>query len=221
MIAVGQGEQPAQQRPGRKMKTMPRGREVIDDRFTLEQLAGFGGMGHVYRARDQLSGSCVAVKVMHDAERLELGRFAREGQILATLSHPGIVRYIDSGITAEGEPYLVMEWLSGDTLAAHLQQLPLTLAETCALGRRVASALSAVHRRGVVHRDIKPSNLFLRGGAVDKAVLIDFGMARRPLADPKLTVTGTMLGTPGYISPEQVYNVPNLDGRSDLFSLGC
>ncbi|TMQ22348.1 MAG: hypothetical protein E6J90_12625 [Deltaproteobacteria bacterium] len=209
MIAVGQGEQPAQQRPGRKMKTMPRGREVIDDRFTLEQLAGFGGMGHVYRARDQLSGSCVAVKVMHDAERLELGRFAREGQILATLSHPGIVRYIDSGITAEGEPYLVMEWLSGDTLAAHLQQLPLTL------------AVSAVHRRGVVHRDIKPSNLFLRGGAVDKAVLIDFGMARRPLADPKLTVTGTMLGTPGYISPEQVYNVPNLDGRSDLFSLGC
>jgi hypothetical protein len=203
------------------MKTMPRGREVIDDRFTLQELAGFGGMGHVYRARDRISGSCVAVKVMHDAERLELGRFAREAEILATLSHPGIVRYIHSGITAEGEPYLVMEWLTGETLAAHLQQIQLTLAETCALGRRVASALSAVHRRGVVHRDIKPSNLFLRGNAVDKAVLIDFGMARRPLADPKLTVTGTMLGTPGYISPEQVYNIPNLDGRSDLFSLGC
>jgi eukaryotic-like serine/threonine-protein kinase len=203
------------------MENMPRSREVIADRFTIEQLAGFGGMGQVYRARDRVSGGLVAVKVMHDAERLEIGRFAREAQVLATLFHPGIVRYIDSGTTAEGEPYLVMEWLSGETLSARLQRTQLTLAEALTLGRRVASALGATHRRGVVHRDIKPSNLFLRDSTIDKVALIDFGMARRPVADPKLTMTGTMLGTPGYIAPEQVYNVPNLDGRADIFSLGC
>lgn len=200
---------------------MPRSREVIDERFTIEQLAGFGGMGQVYRARDRRSGELVALKVMHDAESLEIGRFTREAQVLATVSHPGIVRYIDSGITSEGEHYLVMEWLSGETLSARLQRMQLTLPEGLALGRRVASALGAIHRRGVVHRDIKPSNLFLRGSAIEKVTLIDFGMARRPLADPKLTVTGTMLGTPGYIAPEQVYNMPNLDGRADIFSLGC
>jgi eukaryotic-like serine/threonine-protein kinase len=203
------------------MERMPRSREVIDERFTIEQLAGFGGMGQIYRARDRRSGGLVALKVMHDAERLELERFAREAQVLSTLSHPGIVRYIDSGITAEGEPYLVMEWLSGETLSSRLQRTQLTLPEALALGRRVASALSAIHRGGVVHRDIKPSNLFLRDGAIDKVTLIDFGMARRPLADTKLTVTGTMLGTPGYIAPEQVYNMQNLDGRADIFSLGC
>jgi hypothetical protein len=203
------------------MERMPRSREVIDERFTIEQLAGFGGMGQIYRARDRRTGALVALKVMHDAERLELERFAREAQVLATLSHPGIVRYIDSGITAEGEPYLVMEWLSGETLSSRLQRTQLTLAEALALGRRVASALSAIHRGGVVHRDIKPSNLFLRDGAIDKVSLIDFGMARRPLADPRLTVTGTMLGTPGYIAPEQVDHFSALDGRADIFSLGC
>ena len=203
------------------MERMPRSREVIDERFTIEQLAGFGGMGQIYRARDRRSGGLVALKVMHDAERLELERFAREAQVLATLSHPGIVRYIDSGITAEGEPYLVMEWLSGETLSSRLQRTQLTLPEAFALGRRVASALSAIHRGGVVHRDIKPSNLFLREGAIDKVSLIDFGMARRPLADPRLTVTGTMLGTPGYIAPEQVDHYSTLDGRADIFSLGC
>src|SRR5215475_790964 len=205
----------------RKMATMPRSREVIDDRFMIEQLAGFGGFGQIYRARDLRTHTLVALKIMHDAERLELERFAREAQVLATLSHPGIVRYIDHGITADGDPYLVMEWLSGETLSTRLQRTQLTIAEALALGRRVASALSAIHRGGIVHRDIKPSNLFLRDGAIDKVTLIDFGMARRPLADPRLTVTGTMLGTPGYIAPEQVDHFSTLDGRADIFSLGC
>jgi serine/threonine protein kinase len=200
---------------------MPCSGEVIAERFTIEQLAGSGGMGQVYRARDRRSGGLVALKVMHDAETVEIGRFAREAQVLAALSHPGIVRYIDSGTMTRGEPFLVMEWLSGEPLSARLQRTQIRLAEVFALGRRVASALNAIHRRGVVHRDIKPSNLFLRGNAIDKVTLIDFGMARQRIDDLKLTVTGTMLGTPGYIAPEQVYNVPNLDGRADIFSLGC
>jgi hypothetical protein len=200
---------------------MPRSGEVIDDRFLVEHLAGTGGMAQVYRARDRRSGALVALKVMHDAEDLEIERFAREARVLADLSHPGVVRYIDSGTTADGEPYLVMEWLSGETLATRLHRTQITLAASLALGRRVASALGAVHRRGVVHRDVKPSNLFLRGSAIEEVTLIDFGMARRSLTDPKLTVTGTMLGTPGYVAPEQVYNVSNLDGRADIFSLGC
>ena len=197
-----------------------RGYRAIGERFTIEQLAGFGGMGQIYRARDRRLGELVALKVMHDAERLELEQFAREAQVLSTLSHPGIVRYINSGITAEGEPYLAMEWLSGETLSSRLQRTQLTVSEALALGRRVASALSAIHRGGIVHRDIKPSNLFLRDGAIDKVTLIDFGMARRPLADPRLTDT-TMVGTPGYIAPEQVDHFSTLDGRADIFSLGC
>jgi len=203
------------------MGRTPRSGDVIDERFVVEHLAGAGGMGQVYRARDRRSGGLVALKVMYDAEQLEIERFAREAQVLSTLTHPGIVRYIHSGSTAEGEPYLVMEWLSGETLATRLQRTQISLAESLILGRRVASALGAIHRRGVVHRDVKPSNLFLRGSAIDDVALIDFGMARRPIADPKLTATGTMVGTPGYIAPEQVYNVPNLDGRADIFSLGC
>src|ERR1044071_1572024 len=186
---------------------MPPRREGLDDRFMIEQLAGFGGMGQIYRARDQRTHGLVALKIVHDAERLELERFAREAQVLATLSHPGIVRYIDNGITSEGDPYLVMEWLSGETLSTRLQRTQLTVAEALALGRRAASALGAIHRGGVVHRDLKPSNLFLREATIDKVTLIDFGMARRSLADQKLTVTGTMLGTPGYIAPEQVNGV--------------
>lgn len=200
---------------------MSRRREVFAERFTIERLAAVGGTGQIYLARDRGSDRLVALKVIRDGGKLEIGRFAREAQILATLSHPGIVRFIDSGITVEGEPYLAMEWLSGETLAARLQRTRLTLAEVFCLGRRVASALGAIHRHGVVHRDIKPSNLFLRDGAIDRVALIDFGIARRPLTDPNLTVTYTMLSTPGYIAPEQLQNLANLDGRGDIFSLGC
>src|SRR3954462_7016920 len=90
----------------RKMERMPRSREVIDERFTIEQLAGFGGMGQIYRARDRRTGGGGALRGMHDPERLAPGRSPREAQVPAPLSHPGIVRYIDRGIPAEGEPYL-------------------------------------------------------------------------------------------------------------------
>jgi ATP/maltotriose-dependent transcriptional regulator MalT len=178
-------------------------------------------MGQVYRGRDVRSDEPVAIKVLHFTGAIELERFARETEVLSTLYHPGIVRYIAGGATPEGEPYLVMEWLEGEPLSERLKRTQLTFAESMTLGLRVSSALGAVHRRAIVHRDIKPSNLFLRGGSIDEVTLIDFGIAWLPGAATQLTRPGAMLGTPGYIAPEQACGVPDIDARADVFSLGC
>jgi tetratricopeptide (TPR) repeat protein len=199
---------------------MDRG-EVIADRFEIEHPSGTGGMGQIYRARDRRSGEVVAVKVLHQMGPIELERFTREAEVLSTLQHPGIVRYIEGGSTPKGEPYLIMEWLDGETLSERMRRRQLTMAESLSLGVRVALALESIHRRGVVHRDLKPSNLFLRGGAVDQIVLIDFGIAWRTDAAQKLTLPGALIGTPGYIAPEQARGVPDIDARADVFSLGC
>ena len=195
--------------------------DVIAGRFEIEDPSGSGGMGQIYRARDRRSGEVVAVKVLHQVGVVEMERFTREAELLSTLEHPGVVRYIEGGATARGEPYLIMEWLEGETLSERLRQRQLTMAESLALGVRVALALSSIHRRGVVHRDLKPSNLFLRGGAVEHVVLIDFGIAWRPDAGRQLTVPGALIGTPGYIAPEQARGVTDIDARADVFSLGC
>jgi tetratricopeptide (TPR) repeat protein len=195
--------------------------ELIASRFEVERLSGAGGMGQVYRARDLHTGESVAIKVLQQVGAAEMTRFAREAELLATLQHPDIVRYIGGGTTPGGGPYLAMEWLDGEPLSEHLKRAQLTVAESVALGLRVASALAAVHQRSVVHRDLKPSNIFLRGGAIDDLKLIDFGIAWQPDADRQLTVPGAMLGTPGYIAPEQAHGVPDIDARADVFSLGC
>ena len=200
--------------------TMLKG-EVISGRFEVEHLSGAGGMGQVYRARDLSTGEAVAIKVLYQVGALEIERFAREAELLATLRHPNIVRYIGGGAAPGGGPYLAMEWLEGEPLSERLKHVHLTLGESLALGVRVASALGAVHERMVVHRDLKPSNIFLRGGAVDDILLIDFGIAWRPDATQQLTLPGAMLGTPGYIAPEQAHGVPDIDARADVFSLGC
>jgi tetratricopeptide (TPR) repeat protein len=195
--------------------------DVIAERFEVERLSAAGGMGRVYRARDRVSGDTVALKVLYRAGVSETERFAREAQVLATLRHPGIVRYIAYGTTDAGEPYLVLSWLDGETLLDRLKRQGLTLAETLVLGARLGSALGVVHQRGVVHRDIKPSNIFLPGAAVDQGTLIDFGIARLAGVGEQLTIPGGMLGTPGYVAPEQARGEPNVDARADVFSLGC
>src|SRR6185436_3485025 len=136
-------------------------KELLDDRFELEQPIGSGGMGTVFRARDSISGETVAIKVISDEQSHLAKRFTREVKILAELSHPGIVRYISHGVTIAGELFLVMEWLDGETLKSRLQRGPLAASEAVAVATRVAGALGAAHARGVVHRDLKPSNLFL------------------------------------------------------------
>jgi tetratricopeptide (TPR) repeat protein len=194
--------------------------DVIADRFEIEGSAGSGGMGQVYRARDQRSGEVVALKVLLDAYSLQHGRFAREAQLLAELRHPGIVRYVAHGVTPTGEPYLAMEWLEGEDLASRLDRGVLTVEETVMLGTRVAEALAVVHARGIVHRDLKPSNLFLLERDIERVKVLDFGVARIGDATP-MTTAGAALGTPGYMAPEQARSGQAVDARVDVFSLGC
>src|SRR3954463_1438081 len=193
--------------------------ELVDDRFELEQTIGSGGMGTVYRARDPISGETVAVKVISEQQSHLTERFAREVKVLAELSHPGVVRYISHGMTSSGELFLVMEWVDGEMLRTRLERGPLTLSESITLATRVAEALGAAHARGIVHRDLKPSNLILPGGHIEQVKVLDFGIAQRE-GGTQLTQTGLMLGTPGYMAPEQARTNGPIDARADVFALG-
>jgi tetratricopeptide (TPR) repeat protein len=197
--------------------------QEIDRRFRLEGDRIAGGMGMVYRGVDLSTGEIVAVKIS-SGFGAQLGeRFQQEANCLATIAHPAIVRYIAHGKTAQGEHYLVMEWLDGETLEDRLSRGSINLGATVRMIRRVAEALAVAHQHGVIHRDIKPANIFLPGKDVSKIKLLDFGIARR-LFDPvslRLTQAGSALGTPMYMSPEQAQGSLDVDARADVFSLGC
>lgn len=198
------------------------GAALVGERFELLETAGSGGMGTVYRAIDHATGNVVAVKVLRDAGPESISRFAQEARVLGEVEHPHVVRYVMHGISNAGEPFLVMEWLEGQSLAERLKQKPLSIEETVDLGRRVASALGAAHGRGYVHRDIKPTNLFLANGEVARVKLLDFGIARLDRVTTALTKTGMLIGTPGYMAPEQAKGERGgIDARADIFSLGC
>jgi serine/threonine protein kinase/tetratricopeptide (TPR) repeat protein len=194
--------------------------QVIADRFELEALVGSGGMGEVFRAKDRLTGGAVAVKVLHASSR-DTERFRREAQILADISHPRIVKYVAHGIAEGSRPYIAMEWLEGEDLGERLSRSGLTLHETLALTIRVAEGLAVLHERGVVHRDIKPSNIFLPGGKFDNVKLLDLGVARLLHASRPSTRSGVMVGTPGYMAPEQARGNKDIDARADIFSTGA
>src|SRR4051812_48846525 len=136
-------------------------------RFELEGEVAQGGSATVYHARDAASGERVALKLVHGLALAETHRFGREAKILAQVSHPGVVRYVEHGETEDGDAYLAMEWLEGEDLRRRLKRGPLSMHEVVTLGRRVAEALAAVHARGLVHRDIKPGNIFLPNGRVE------------------------------------------------------
>jgi hypothetical protein len=190
--------------------------------FEIERLAGSGAMGAVHRAHHRVTGAVVALKVLHGHRPEHADRFAREARVLSELNHPGIVHYVAHGVTPEGDPYLAMEWLEGESLADRLVRQPLTLTESLGLGLAVAEALRVPHRMGIVHRDLKPSNLLLVGGRVDRTTVMDFGIARLlDGAGTMLTATGAMLGTPGYMAPEQARGEPDVDARADVFALGA
>jgi serine/threonine protein kinase len=176
-------------------------------------------MGRVYEALDLESGRRVALKVITARDPISVVRFADEVAILEALKHPAIVGHVAHGIAGDGLPYLAMDWLAGESLAARLARGPISAGDTLLLGRRIADALAAAHARSIVHRDLKPSNILLVHGRPDAAVLIDFGIARRLGRD--LTGKGILVGTPGFMAPEQALSSRSVDGRADLFGLGC
>ncbi|MFO0758435.1 MAG: protein kinase [Byssovorax sp.] len=193
---------------------------IIAERFEILRLAGRGGMGAVYRAHDREQRGPVAVKILGGMSEAEQARFRREAQILADLRHPSIVRYVTHGATGEGFPYLALEWLDGEDLDDRLARGPLSVHQALRLARLVADALGAAHQKGVVHRDIKPTNLFLPGGEIDSVKVLDFGVARVGV-EPSMTRTGLVVGTPGYVAPEQARGERGVDARADVFALGC
>ena len=195
---------------------------TLAGRYTIEREIGRGGMATVYLARDLRVDRKVAVKVFRPDVAAVLGheRFLREIQIASRLSHPNILPLYDSG-EAEGFLYYVMPYVQGETLRDRLEregQLPLD--DALQVAREIAQALSYAHSSDVVHRDIKPENILLESG---HAVVADFGIARAISAaagDP-VTSAGIVLGTPAYMSPEQASGNQRIDGRSDIYSLGC
>ncbi len=179
-------------------------------------------MGMIFRARDELSGELVALKLLQaHVEPGEAERFAREAQLLAELQHPRIVGHVAHGVCENGQPYLAMEWLAGEDLEQHLRRRVLGIDECVALLTGVAAALAEAHQRGIIHRDLKPGNLFLRGCDPHDVVVLDFGLARRTLRAASLTRTGVVVGTPEYMAPEQARGEQDIGTAADIFSLGC
>jgi serine/threonine protein kinase len=189
---------------------------------------GEGGMGRVYRAVHTVIGRPVAIKILNAevADDPEVqSRFFMEARIVNEIHHPNIVEVTDFG-TSAGRPFIVMEYLKGETLTSRVEKAG-ALQEGVAIriGRQIASALGAVHERGIVHRDLKPDNIFLSNHLdyPDFVKILDFGIAkflRRDQAQQHHTQTGTVIGTPAYMSPEQCLGDVTLDLRSDIYSLG-
>ena len=195
---------------------------ALADRYGVEREIGRGGMGTVFLARDLKHDRPVALKILNPELAAALGpdRFLREIAIAAGLNHPHIVALYDSG-QAGGTFYYAMPYVQGESLRVRLlreRQLPVE--DAIAITLEVADALSYAHSHDVIHRDIKPENILLSGG---HALVVDFGIGRAITAaqGERLTETGMAVGTPGYMSPEQATAEQDLDGRSDLYSLGC
>ena len=199
--------------------------------YEVQSPLGAGGMGEVYRAKDTRLDRTVAIKILPthlSADPVRKQRFEREAKIISNLNHPHICVLYDVG-HQDGIDYLVMECVEGETLAKRLEKGPLPLEQVLKYGAQIADALHKAHRSGIVHRDLKPGNIVL---SATGAKLLDFGLAKpvSPLesgmtltADtPRVAMTeeGTIVGTFQYMSPEQVEGT-ELDGRSDIFSLGA
>jgi Tol biopolymer transport system component/tRNA A-37 threonylcarbamoyl transferase component Bud32 len=194
----------------------------LRDRYVVEEEIGQGGMATVYLARDVRHDRSVAIKVLHPELAAVLGgeRFVTEMKVTASLQHPHILPLFDSG-TAQGQLFYVMPVVEGESLRERLaREQQLSIEEAVRITTEVAGALDYAHRHGVVHRDIKPENILLHDGT---ALVADFGIALAVsnAGGVRLTQTGLSLGTPQYMSPEQATGERSIDGRTDIYSLGC
>lgn len=194
--------------------------ELVGGRFRIKELIQSGGMGDVYRALDLQTKESVALKTLR-SDVASPERFRREAARLAELKHPGIPRYITHDVSANGRPFLVMEWLEGMDLASFLRERAVGPKTAVELMIQICAAVGEAHRRGIVHRDLNPSNIFLLGGDPKQVKVLDFGVARLQSEEQPLTVEGTQIGTPGYMSPEQVDGRTDVGAPADIFSLGC
>ena len=196
---------------------------TIASRYQITEIIGEGGMGVVYEAWDTQVERKVAIKLVRSdsgGDRKFLTRFRRELEITSHLRHPSTIRVFEHGETEDGRPYMVMELLTGHSLADRLEQGPLPEMEALQIARQVAESLSEAHEHGVFHRDLKPDNIFIETVGVSKVVkVLDFGIAGGVDAT-RLTQAGEVFGTPQYMSPEQCNGLP-LDHRTDIYSLAC
>jgi serine/threonine protein kinase len=202
---------------------------VIDEKFRLDEPLGRGAMGTVYRATQLNLERPVAVKIIRGevvSNPVALERFKREALAIARLKHPRIISIFDYGVSPEHGAYIVMEHLEGQSLSAVLKgSEPLPLGRALQWMRQTCSAVAAAHAAGVIHRDLKPHNIFLEATQDGPFVkVLDFGLAklqRNPGESiGSLTKSGTIVGSPPYMSPEQCEDLP-LDAQSDVYSLGC
>ena len=203
--------------------------------YTIVRPIGAGGMGVVYLARHRHIGRDAAIKILlPELTKNEdiVARFLTEARATAAIRHPGIVEILDCDIDQTGRAYIVMEYLRGESLANCLGRASRSLSAlptVVSVGSQIASALAAAHERGIVHRDLKPDNLFLAtDGTARTSVVIkilDFGIAKLVSGNNEgqthKTRTGSMLGTPAYMSPEQARDASSIDDRADIYALGC
>jgi serine/threonine protein kinase len=202
--------------------------QILDDKYRIVRVIGVGGMGTVYEGEHTLIRRRIAIKVLSkdSATTDAVGRFEREAQAAGRIGSDHILEVLDVGTTADGQRYIVMEYLDGETLARRLERLGrMTAGQDALLARQILVGLAAAHDAGIVHRDLKPDNVFIlreKAGLRDFVKLIDFGISKFEQSGsfkPRLTQSGAVLGTPCYMSPEQARGV-SVDGRSDLHACG-
>jgi serine/threonine-protein kinase len=197
---------------------------ILDGRYAVRGLIGKGGMARVYLAEDTRTKQPVAVKVLNPdiaRDRVARERFLREIEVAASIGHPNVVQVLDAGERPDGSPFIVLEFLHGESLGEFLRRDEVMKPEVAVpLLAMAASALAAAHRAGIIHRDLKPDNLYLLGeiGAPDSLKVVDFGMAKLAQAS-NLSQSGISMGTLGYIAPEQALADP-ITTRTDIYGLG-
>ncbi len=203
--------------------------QILDARYQVMKKLGEGGMSYVYLAKEISSGETVAIKVLSPrlaSDKSSVERLRREAGLAMRLDHPNVCRILRLGESEDGLIYLVMPFLKGELLSdREVRGGPMDIPLSVALLRQMCAGLHHAHELQIIHRDLKPENVMLvpdDGGGIERAVVMDFGLAKERRADPaiaKLTATGIILGTPEFMSPEQIRG-KTLDARSDLYALG-